>query len=308
MSDRRILTKEDLDSLRIRAAKPFADQGDGLDSSDCDLLFDYIEYLEENALMTPEEADRAYDEAEPISLKPGQAEQIAAAVTKPAPSPTPGEVEEALSHVEGRLQYDASGRGDWACTECNEQEPRHKASCELATLRAALSRGGGWTPIETAPKDGRCVALLMQAGFAKSPGTRDVGYWTDHNGGGWVTARPGTPVAWAEIPPLPPPPPAAAPGEVEDAATRWGREFYEQEGALSRGGGRWTREVPTKPGWYWCFPAVPAKGSLVHCAQVWEAQGILMWGMYPLAGSRPMWWQHVGDVPPPPAAEPGEGG
>lgn len=116
----------------------------------------------------------------------------------------------ALAHVEGRLQYDASGKGDWACTECNEQEPKHKENCELSKIRAALSGGGQtWNyDMAAAPKDGRCIALLMLSGFAKSPGTRDIGYWTDHNGGGWVTARQGTPVAWCELPPLPAPPAA----------------------------------------------------------------------------------------------------
>lgn len=46
LSDSRILTKEDLANLKTRAEATIG-EGDGLSSADCELLFDYIDFLQE---------------------------------------------------------------------------------------------------------------------------------------------------------------------------------------------------------------------------------------------------------------------
>jgi hypothetical protein len=71
----------------------------------------------------------------------------------------------------------------------------------LAVLRAAVE----WRPIESAPKDGREVLLLLEwryPGITKAPQYRyGVGQWRNGN---WRHMQAGVPIAWM---PLPQPPP-----------------------------------------------------------------------------------------------------
>lgn len=89
-------------------------------------------------------------------------------------------------------------------------------------LLAALAPQGdqGWQPIATAPKDGRRLLVVMQDDsparawqYEDGDDRRHVGIasWTTHNGGGWVSYWPGTPILWRPLPPGPLPSAAAEP-------------------------------------------------------------------------------------------------
>lgn len=117
-----------------------------------------------------------------------------------APSPTPGEVEELLYHVESALKAYRKSTGV-------DDEPI------LATLRAALPARGWSFDMDAAPLN---VQVLLQMRLSYRPYADrdpdwqyDVGYRTDHNNGGFVHARAGNPVAWMPLPT----PPNAEPGE-----------------------------------------------------------------------------------------------
>lgn len=62
-----------------------------------------------------------------------------------------------------------------------------------------------WRPIDTAPKDGRDVMLLIRhKNYKHSPGPKweesVIGHWIDHNGGGWTYhGLYGTAIAWKEV-------------------------------------------------------------------------------------------------------------
>jgi hypothetical protein len=69
-----------------------------------------------------------------------------------------------------------------------------------------------WQPIETAPKDGSLMLVFMRDEaitrmWQYEDGDRSklmaLAYWTNHNGGGWVSYHPGIPAFWM---PLPAPP------------------------------------------------------------------------------------------------------
>ena len=75
-------------------------------------------------------------------------------------------------------------------------DDRDRLMAEIARLRADAE----WRPISTAPKD-----RTIELGF-DYPGhlfTCSSGYWTDHNGGGWVRQCLYQPTHWR---PLPQPP------------------------------------------------------------------------------------------------------
>jgi hypothetical protein len=84
--------------------------------------------------------------------------------------------------------------------------------CKFAQALAALRAAVEWRPIESVPRDGTPVLLLMEYHFRSKPPEyqHDVGYWTTFNGGRWVCAHGGTPVAWMPIPPATPPTPGGA--------------------------------------------------------------------------------------------------
>lgn len=70
----------------------------------------------------------------------------------------------------------------------------------LETELAALRERVEWRPIETAPKDGtRLILATISDGDVDS----SSGYWTDHNGGGWVRFMPWQPTHWLPLPPIP---------------------------------------------------------------------------------------------------------
>jgi len=65
-------------------------------------------------------------------------------------------------------------------------------------------------PIETAPKDGTEIKLLIEHENLKYCSAKDIplwraevdGKWIEHNGGGWTWyGLSGTPVAWKPQPP-----------------------------------------------------------------------------------------------------------
>jgi len=70
------------------------------------------------------------------------------------------------------------------------------SSVALKNARAALSgtapetgRVSDWQPIETAPRDGREIllnGLLVPPCVDAGERSTVIGYWTDHNSGGWV--------------------------------------------------------------------------------------------------------------------------
>lgn len=62
------------------------------------------------------------------------------------------------------------------------------------TVLAALPQ---WKPIETAPRDG---TQIMLASINADHSCASSGYWTNHNGGGWVRRIPWEPNYWMELP------------------------------------------------------------------------------------------------------------
>jgi hypothetical protein len=74
----------------------------------------------------------------------------------------------------------------------------------IADATAEQTRRAEWQPIETAPKDGTRVFLGYDyQGFLF---TASTGYWTEHNGGGWVRECMFQPTHWMRLPEPPPPP------------------------------------------------------------------------------------------------------
>lgn len=132
-----------------------------------------------------------------------------------APSPTPGEVELAIRFFEAEATEYEENEERAHCTRCGafwkEAGTVHGSHCpvakRLATLRAALPAQGWSFDMDAAPLNVQ-VLLQMRRSYRpyadRDPDWQyDVGYRTDHNNGGFVHARAGTPVAWM---PLPTPP------------------------------------------------------------------------------------------------------
>lgn len=87
---------------------------------------------------------------------------------------------------------------DYASTQTIKEAARKIESleAELAAMRQRVE----WRPIETAPKDGtRLILATISDGDVDS----SSGYWTDHNGGGWVRFMPWQPTHWLPLPPIP---------------------------------------------------------------------------------------------------------
>lgn len=93
--------------------------------------------------------------------------------------------------------------------EHDDHCPAHYRLAVEQALREALPT---WRAIETVPKDGTPIlAWMVDASPHRAwqperernaPG---ICYWTNHNGGGWVSHRFGTPVLWMPLPDGPPP-------------------------------------------------------------------------------------------------------
>lgn len=139
-----MLTDAEIENLRRRSEK----EG-GLSPLDCDELFQHI--AAQPKAPSPREYKGTCPEcgeliltAAPSIKCPGCG--VLVQLTQPSPSPTPGEVAEAAMR---KLEDMAFSRGFGECAFCGRKEPRYEAhgpNCPLATLRAALSRGGGrWT-------------------------------------------------------------------------------------------------------------------------------------------------------------------
>lgn len=72
---------------------------------------------------------------------------------------------------------------------------------------ALKAQHGGWQPIESAPTTGESVLLYLYCPDKKCEGVT-TGYWTEHNGGGWVyNGFLGIVTHWQPLP--------APPGEAE---------------------------------------------------------------------------------------------
>lgn len=78
-----------------------------------------------------------------------------------------------------------------------------------------------WPSIETAPRDGTRILLETVAKpWDGAPEDLwrvavDTGYWTDHNGGGWVSHQIGEPRRWHPLPAPPSTPSSPAAGSAE---------------------------------------------------------------------------------------------
>jgi hypothetical protein len=103
--------------------------------------------------------------------------------------------QQALAELQEFLDFAARLPG-----QPDPQTPYPAVLQALAVLRAAVE----WRPIESVPKDGREVLLLLEwryPGITKAPQYRyGVGQWRDGN---WRHMQAGVPVAWL---PLPQPP------------------------------------------------------------------------------------------------------
>ena len=95
--------------------------------------------------------------------------------------------------------------GFWHCKDCRQTGAMHCATPEYCGERF-------WLPMDTAPRDGTSVELLMfhhTRQYEEDPEKRErlwtavvKAYWTDFNGGGWVwNGMCGSPQGWRTLPP-----------------------------------------------------------------------------------------------------------
>lgn len=109
------------------------------------------------------------------------------------------------SDIVGRLRHWPNGTSiPLSCAdEIAARQLMSAAADEITSLRtelAALRESVEWREIETAPKDGtRVILATISDGDVDS----SSGYWTDHNGGGWVRFMPWQPTHWLPLPPIP---------------------------------------------------------------------------------------------------------
>lgn len=83
-----------------------------------------------------------------------------------------------------------------ACLACEIETLNRK----LESLRAALAERE-WKTMESAPRDG--TRIILGFDYEAYLFTASSGYWTDHNGGGWVRQCQFQPTHWMPMQPLP---------------------------------------------------------------------------------------------------------
>lgn len=196
-----------------------------------------------------------------------------------SPPPTPGEVEEVLSQLE------ADCADEDGCDFCECGPGKHHPNCHFSRLRAALSRGGGQK--QPAPREIEEALLFLEADFLVRYGPDEIlqcsrcdGFASPEEHDGPVRHKTGCPVC-RRIATL-------------RASTRqqWSQRVPDVPGHVRIWGIYWLPNASQ-----WCEPFRLPRDLAIRSVSESHSTVWMFWHQ-----------PEVPELPPPPAAEPREGG
>lgn len=182
--------------------------GSPYDAALCEAKIAITAYLA--ARPTKDTLNVTVDESPLNILNPGGFKEIR--ITTARPSVVDGDLERDIELADNHLNklLETGGRS-WCLHIPARQDDVDLVFSRLIKYAKQLSAitqtevKDAWQPMDSVPKDGRKLALLTEYTWHKDKKElfHDYGYWSTHNGGGWVHQVLGKIIGWADLPSLP---------------------------------------------------------------------------------------------------------